>query len=555
VPRSRIAPFVRASSLLVLLLVGCGATPHRFPLADPIWVDDDRRPFARRPPETYTPPQWDRADALLFRPMRDALRYELETEAQNFNALDEVPDSSWFTNRVGRHTITAAEVRAGACDSPDEPPRPWTVIRAKEGGSSPGLVIRDASGQISIFKIDFDAPERGTASDSIATRLFWAAGYFTPCNRVVFFTPEDLHLATEPDGDHRLPTQEDVDRLVAAAFALPDGRLRGSVSEYTPGPPLGGWRFEGTNEHDPNDVFDHQHRREVRGMYTISAWLNHIDSRAENNMDVWIEDEQGLGYLRHYVLDAGDSLGQIFDVSLLLSQSFGLSHHVDFGHMAEDFLTLGFVNRAWYDAPRGREAEVFGFFDVERFDPDDWRNGYPNPAFDQATERDRAWMARILARFTDAHLLAAIDAGRFSRASTRAELFRILRGRRRRVFERFLTKLSPLTYPEVDGATLCLDDLAIESGLRFDTHRRYRAEAWRDWPREGVEPVQARRVGTQVCLQVPLFEDASEQDPRYRVIDVWGRTIGHDGEGPARVHLYQTGPETLRVVGLERPDP
>ena len=513
-------------------------------------------PFAARPAEIYTPPQWDRVEHTLFRPLSEALLYRLDTEAANVNALDEVPDSSWFTNRIGHVEITPAQLRAGACASAEDPPRPWTVIRAKTSGTSPGLVIRAADGQTSIFKIDFDAPERGTAADSISTRMFWGAGYFTPCNRVILFERDALVLASEPDGDHELPTQAEVDALLEAAGRAPDGRLRASLSEYLPGRPLGGWRFDGLRDDDPNDVFPHEDRREVRGMWVLSAWLNHIDTRAENNMDVWIE-RGDRGYLRHYVLDAGDSFGQFFPPSPLLSQSFGLSNYLDLGHIAEDFLSLGAIDRGYFGAERGPAGDVLGFYDAERFEAEGWRNGYPNPAFDRATERDRAWMARIIAAFTEDHLRAAIDSGQFSRELTRSELLRILLERRRRLLERYLIRLSPLTHPEVTGTTLCLADIAITSGLRSPNARRYVARAWRDWPREerstDERPIEITADGGRVCLDLPPA--AGLGFPRYQVVDVVARTEGRERSGPARVHLYQIGLAEYRVVGLERPNP
>ena len=33
--------------------------------------------------------------------------------AQNLNTIDEVPDSSWFTNRIGARPVTAEEVQRG----------------------------------------------------------------------------------------------------------------------------------------------------------------------------------------------------------------------------------------------------------------------------------------------------------------------------------------------------------------------------------------------------------------------------------------------------------
>ena len=132
----------------------------------------------------------DRIDHTIFRQLSELWLYELDREAINVNALDEVPDSSWFVNRLGRERLPIERLVQGACSTADEPPRPWTVIRAKPAGSSPGLVVRSADDRTFLFKIDFDLPERGTAADSIGTRIFWAAGYHTPCNRVVSFAPD-----------------------------------------------------------------------------------------------------------------------------------------------------------------------------------------------------------------------------------------------------------------------------------------------------------------------------------------------------------------------------
>ncbi|MCA9604350.1 MAG: hypothetical protein KC619_02075, partial [Myxococcales bacterium] len=462
---------IALACLAVYVLGACGAPAHRFPLRTPMWVDDDRQPFAGRPAEIATPAQWDRIDHSIFRPLAEAFLYERSSEAIDVNAMDEVPSSSWFTNRIGFVPLRPSRIARGACREITEPPRPWTVTRAKTSGTSPGLFVRDAAGGQHLLKVDFDLPERGTAADSIATRLFWAAGYETPCNRVVFLTPDELLIG---DGEHA-PSREDVERALRSAVRLPDGTMRASLSELLPGAPIGGWTFSGLRPDDLNDVVPHEHRREVRGMLVLSAWLNHIDSRAENNLDMWVEGEDGRGYVQHYVLDAGDSFGQVFPESLTMSQSFGLSSYVDFQHMLEDFLSLGIAERPWLGARRGDAGDVFGFFDVERFDANDWRNGYPNPAFDRATERDRAWMARIVARFGEPELRAAIATGRFHREETGEELLRILRGRQARLLERYLTRLSPLTFPRVIGDRLCLRDVALESGLRRE--RSYTATA------------------------------------------------------------------------------
>ena len=540
---------------LPLILAGCATVSYPFPLRDPMWADHDMSPFAQQPSEIYTAPRWDTIDNTVFRQLAELWLWERGSEAINVNSLDEVPDSSWFENRIGRNPLTPERLAQGACSSSDDPPHPWTVIRAKTSGSSPGLVVRAADGLTYVFKIDFfGQPERATAADAIGTRLYWAAGYFTPCNRVVAFEADDLVLSSEPYHGHPPPSAEDVQGILEQAGRMPDGTFRGSLSEYIEGTPLGGWRFDGLRDDDPNDVVPHERRRETRGMWVLAAWTNHIDARAENNMDSWIEVGEGQGYLRHYVLDVGDSFGIAYPDSDLLSESFGVSHYVDLPHIGEDFLTLGIIDRPYFDAPRGPAGDVLGWFDVERLDPEAWRVGYPNPAFERATERDRAWMARILGRFTEEHLRAAVGVGRFSRPLVTDELVRILRGRQRILLERYLTRISPLAAASVHGGELCLTDVAIESGLRDARRRRYSAHAQLGWPTRSHSRPRAHAEAGRACLSMPS-EPASSDAPVYWVVDVVAETVGRERTAPARVHLYQLGPDDYRVVGLERPNP
>jgi hypothetical protein len=98
--------------------------------------------------------------------------------ARNINTIDEVPDSSWFTNRIGTKTMTMEELVRGA--NVDQPPDPsqWTVIREKTSGAHPGFTARDAKGQT--WFLEFDPPEfpgGATGAVAMATRFFHALGY------------------------------------------------------------------------------------------------------------------------------------------------------------------------------------------------------------------------------------------------------------------------------------------------------------------------------------------------------------------------------------------
>src|SRR5215217_915149 len=80
----------------------------------PKFLQDD--PIAREP---------DPADASQVRPFPIHLSWDLISalfgkeggptrgRAQDVNTIDEVPDSSWFTNRIGSRPLTAADVVRG----------------------------------------------------------------------------------------------------------------------------------------------------------------------------------------------------------------------------------------------------------------------------------------------------------------------------------------------------------------------------------------------------------------------------------------------------------
>src|SRR6185436_11650210 len=45
--------------------------------------------------------------------------------AQNINTVEDLPDSSWFTNRIGARTVTAEELAGGAIVGPPPDPSHW----------------------------------------------------------------------------------------------------------------------------------------------------------------------------------------------------------------------------------------------------------------------------------------------------------------------------------------------------------------------------------------------------------------------------------------------
>src|SRR5262245_47867334 len=68
------------------------------------------------------------------------------SRAGNINTIDEVPDSSWFTNKIGTVPVTAAELGRGPIVGAPPDPSKWVVFREKTSGVHPGFTARDAKG-------------------------------------------------------------------------------------------------------------------------------------------------------------------------------------------------------------------------------------------------------------------------------------------------------------------------------------------------------------------------------------------------------------------------
>src|SRR5258708_3185798 len=173
------------------------------------------------------------------------------------------------------------------------------------------------------------------------------------------------------------------------------------ASAWLPGRLIGPFRYTGTRVDDPNDVIDHQDRRELRGGRLLAAWLDHFDAREQNSMDVWLADrkeqpDSSPGQVRHYYLDTSDCLGSEWAWDAI-SRRLGYSYLLDWKDISLAFITLGIPTRTWDRVERTPGREHFGYFNVADFVPDEWKNEYPNAAFSRMTERDGAWMARILA--------------------------------------------------------------------------------------------------------------------------------------------------------------
>ena len=475
----------------LLLAAACGSHTPRYPLRDPIWRDTDEnpvfvacRPDPKKPGKQLCRPEeyessfaWDGFDNLVTRKIAEFFAVKVVHRAVNVNAMDEVPDSSWFTNRIGRAPLSMDEMRHGPCDPRpiplDGPDGSFVIDQGKMNGANPGFRVTLHDGRRYLLKSDIaEERERATGATAIAARLYHAAGWWSACDSVVYLRRSLFSLkpgltATDNTGATRPFDQAALDKLLSSAAWRGD-LVRMVASEWLPGRTIGPFTYDGTRDDDPNDVIPHERRRDLRGARVIAAWLNHFDSREQNTMSVWLaadkeRPDSSPGHVRHYYIDLGDCFGSRWAWDGI-SRRLGHAYYLDFGYVAADFLTLGFIVRPWDRARIGPESTMFGYFHERDFDPWAWKGGYPNPAFEQMTEADAAWAARIITRFTDEQILAAVESGDFTDRGDTEYLARTLSRRRDLVTRRFLRELSPVTDLVTTGDELCAVDLARRSG-------------------------------------------------------------------------------------------
>ena len=270
-PTSKTCCSLGLLGIVLITLVGCGSGLRPFPLTEPLIEDLDREHVDEQPESYYSPFGWDAVDQTVFRPITRVFAVDPAGPAINVNALDEVPNSSWFQNRIGVEEFTVEQARQGACpENRIDTSGPWLVTAAKPDGANPGFIIQAADGRRYMMKFDgLLQPERATTADVFGSRLYHAVGFHSPCNFIVFFDRDQLEMDPEAEvaniyGEDEPMASEDVEKVLAAAVVLPDGRFRASVSLFLDGRPLGPWRYQGTRSDDPNDVIDHQERRELR---------------------------------------------------------------------------------------------------------------------------------------------------------------------------------------------------------------------------------------------------------------------------------------------------
>jgi hypothetical protein len=389
------------------------------------------------------------------------------------NTLGEVPDSEWFTNRHGQHRMSRDELQRGP-NSSEEPAPPFTVTDGKNEGISTGFRMKDSKDRHYFVKVDpLNYPELASAADVIVSRFLYAIGYNTPQNDIVHLKVSDLRISktakvASPAGRSRAITWRDVEALVKQIPHYPDGSFRIMASLAVEGKSVGPFRYEGTRSDDPNDTIAHEDRRDLRGLNVVSAWLNNTDVKAPNTLDTIVE-ENGIRFIRHYLLDFGSALGSDGNAPKdpRLGHEFVLPTPVA---ALTQILSLGVLPAPWERA-RFPKLPSVGNFESRLFDPELWKPDYPNPAFLSRLPDDDYWAAKQVMAFTDDDIRAIVETARFTDPRSTEYIIATLAERRSKIGRTFFSKILPLDDFRVENDDLLFDDLAVRYG--FHAPRAY----------------------------------------------------------------------------------
>lgn len=466
---TRFAPVIAANAafgamLALGLIVGC-ASHARFQDTPIVWHVDDTQ-HIEEPEELPFDRYTTLADAFFLRRTTRLLELHDREPAHNTNALDEVPNSTWFVNRIGIRDVPPAEAALAA--SADGPPRlPIQVTGGKPGGANPGMMVKDADGRRFVVKFDTkENPGMQTAANTIVNRIFWTLGYNVPNDTIFRFRRGDVTVAPgaklKDEMGRKFPmTDADLDATLASAPRYPAGEYRATASEFIPGIPKGGWAKEGVRHDDPNDLVPHEHRREVRALRVFSAWLNHTDIKQDNTLDAYVE-EDGKHYLKHYLLDFGEALaGQAAEAG---KNETGYEHWIDYEKHTKSALSFGIWVRPWEKLEETRWPAV-GIFSARAFDPEEWRPMSPYWPFDEADAADKYWAAKLVLRFDKRLLAAIVETGELGSREAERYLVDTLYERARIVGRRYFEAVTPLDHFSIRPHELCAVDLSVYHGL------------------------------------------------------------------------------------------
>jgi hypothetical protein len=472
-----------------------------------------------------------------------------DVRAGDINTIDEVPDSSWFTNRILARPISPAEVARGPVSGPPPAQGKWIIVRSKAAGAAPGFTLEDAHGQTWFASFDArDYPDAATGAVVVANKLFWTLGYWQAENLVASLRPEDLTIRDGvtirvPNGHRRPMKHSDVDAVLRQAHRSADGTYRMVVARQLPGRVLGGFKYFGIRPDDPNDLVPHEHRRVLRALKVFGAWTNLTDMKASNTLDT-VVPEDGHGVIRHYLQDVGSTFG----TGALGPRDWddGWEYLYEGSTLAKRLLSGGLYIQPWQTADDDTPAAT-GRFEGKVFDPTTWKPHSPTAAFLTARADDNFWAARRVAAFTD----DMIRTGQYHDDKAADALADVLIQRRDKIAQTYLAAVNPLVDFALDqSGLLTFTNAAVAAHLAGEPADGYRA-TWASFDNTTgeVRPIGSPVIGTSERIQSSALPAATGAYVKLQIgavrpaIAAWAK--------PVNVYFRKIA-DGWKLVGLER---
>jgi hypothetical protein len=474
--------------------------------------------------------------------------------ALNVNSLDEVPDSSWFTNRVGRQPVTTAELVKGPDRYESISLEGWKVSGGKGSGIQPGFRMQDREGHT--YQIEVDPPknpELASGAEIIGTAFYHAFGYHTVDVYLAELDPSKLEISEKASmrdpisRKRRRMTRRDVNDVLRKAAKMPNGHYRVLASRFADGAPLGNFRYYGTRPDDPNDIVMHEHRRELRGARVFGAWLNHDDSRGINSLDMLI-DTNGTRWVKHYMFDFGSILGSG-------------TVHAQYHRPGNEYIfewapgwvtlgTLGFYIRPWALIDYPDVPKSVGRFEGKAFDPEKWKPEYPNPAFQNMRPDDAFWAARIVSKFDDGMVRAIVEKAKYSDPKATDYITQTLIARRDKVLKTYLNQVNPIVNPSLDASgTLTFENAAVLA--KAATPAESYTLQWFRFDNARNEKSNAGDAITVTDLRASM-PAAGLGDSQYIGVTITGKHAQQSGWARPATFYFRRGSGGWQTVGAER---
>jgi len=508
----------------LFVLASCG--PHHF-RDQPIAWTECRRPV-RRVLAARHPSRWGLTFQRRFTGFWDRwLSLEDSAPSGDVNALDFVPDSTWFVSSVGLGRDVESyggpyrrdrRLDVGNLDGGPSIFGPWRLVAQGSWRVMEWALVGDLLGHQFVLTRPrhgpFGSDPIRVAYPVVASRLLWAAGYWVPRTYMVFVDPGRIRGSSIVSRcpNHRPPvslnwqprgcrTEPDAGRMGTwLRFAGPAVAIR-----LQAGRALGPFALTGTRPGDPSDRLAHDQRRSLRGLRMIAAWLDLTG----------LDEFSGVDLIRG-----------------------GLVTHF-----------LWFVGMAGWHA--GHSGVRVGRGGRGGFSPSAWRPRMRHPAFESATPQDLFWAGRILAGFDVATISRAVEACFLKQHVASRLVHRLVR--RARLAARWgLSHSAPLVRFSIEERAhvrrpgqgrivrFCFVDLWSRMG--FSSTRHHYDVRIMDGRGRRVGRAQWAGKGSRVCGTLDL------KGYRYSILSVARR--GGPG-GHVRVHVVSSG-RGMRIVGIER---